>query len=456
MEDSNYSHIEKKVIPLWGLTVWLVVMNTTMFNVALPSVISEFQLTPTAGSIIVSGYSIAFAISTITYSRLSDFLPIRTLLISALILVGTSSFIGYLAHSFSLLIIGRFLQALGAGAVPGLAMVLAARYILLARRGRAMSLISSAASLGFGLGPVVGGALTQWWGWNSLFMVTALVLLLIPLYHKWLPLEKRQTVEFDSMGAFLTALGVAGTLAFLVTFKLWVLGGSLVVWLLLWRHIHRLKKKTPFIQPALLKQSRFLMLLFMGFSAFSTHFAILFLIPIILAVLFGKSPAFIGLVIFPGAMLSAIAAIFIGKAIDRLGNTPLIMAGHSLLGLSTICLAFFSDVSPYVIMVIYMLTSTGFTSLTSSLSNEVSRILDKSLMGAGMGLLQLIQFIGGAIGVTIAGLFLDLSRHLQPDVMYRNVFLTLTGLVLSSFALYAIYRKQEKETSQLQNSARCT
>lgn len=448
MEDVNNFTIEKKVVPLWSLTVWLVVMNTTMFNVALPTVINEFQLTPTAGSILVSGYSVAFAISTITYSRLSDFIPIRSLLISALALVGLSSFIGFFAHSFFLLIVGRFLQALGAGAVPGLAMVLAARYIALPRRGRAMSLIASAASLGFGLGPVVGGALTQWWGWNSLFAVTALVLILIPLYRKWLPVEKRQTVDFDAIGAALTAIGVAGMLGFFVSFKIWVLALTLLSLILLWRHIHRLTEKIPFIQPALLRHRKYLMLLFMGFSAFCSHFAILFLMPIMLSDLFGGSPAAIGMIIFPGAMLSAFAAIFIGRAIDRFGNAPLIQTGHLLLGLSAVVFAFFSGVSPFVILVTYMLTSLGFTSMTSSLSNEASRILDKPQVGAGMGMMQLVQFIGGAIGVTMAGLFLEWNSH--PEHMYRNAFLSLALLMFASFLLNR-YRYQTKAGNDAKN-----
>lgn len=307
-----------------------------------------------------------------------------------------------------------------------------------------MSLISSAASLGFGLGPVVGGALTQWWGWNALFVVTTLVLLLIPLYRKWLPIESRKSIDFDAIGAILTAIGVAGTLAYLVSFKWWLLALTLLTYVLLWWHIHRPTEKIPFIQPALLKHRKYLMLLFMGFAGFSTHFAILFLMPIILASLFGRSPAAIGMIIFPGAMLSAVAAIFIGRAIDRFGNAPLIQSGHIFLGASAVIFALFSGVAPFVILFTYMLTSIGFTSMTSSLANEVSRILDKALVGAGMGMIQLVQFIGGAIGVTMAGLFLEWSSGMDPKMMYRNIFLIFATLLLSSLLIFYGYKRQEK------------
>jgi len=51
------------VITLWSLMVWLVLMNTSMFNVALPSIISELDITPATVSWIVTGYSIVLAIS---------------------------------------------------------------------------------------------------------------------------------------------------------------------------------------------------------------------------------------------------------------------------------------------------------------------------------------------------------------------------------------------------------
>lgn len=65
---------------LLAIAVVLVIMNTAMFNLALPDVTEAFHLSAAVTSLIVTGYSIMFAISSITFSRLSDFLPIRRLL----------------------------------------------------------------------------------------------------------------------------------------------------------------------------------------------------------------------------------------------------------------------------------------------------------------------------------------------------------------------------------------
>lgn len=438
---------ENKVVLFWSFTVWLVVMNTTMFNVALPSVLQDLSLNSATASWIVSGYSIVFAISTLTFSRLSDYLPISKLLLIGLSILGIASIIGFFSTNFTLLLTSRVLQAAGAGSVPGLAMVLASRYIPVSRRGKAMALIASASSLGFGLGPVIGGAITQYLGWNYLFVITGLVVLLIPIFQRLLPKEDVQKVKFDTFGGILTALTVTGLLLFLSNFNYIILLSSLICMVVMWKHIH--KVEIPFIQPKLLKNKAYLKLLFIGFTAFVSHFAALFLMPIILTTVFKKDPAEVGMIIFPGAILSAVAAQFIGRLIDRFGNKPLIAFGQLFLLISTILFAFFSTVSPYFILFTYMFMSTGFSALTSSVANEVSRILAKDDIGTGMGMAQLIQFFGGAFGVTLTGIMITLQQELVEEVIYRNIFTGLIILVVIAVMTFTLYIKNNRTTLHL-------
>ena len=78
-----------------GVAVVLVIMNTMMFNLALPKVALEFQLNAAETSWIVTAYSIMFAIASITYSRLADFLPIRRLFLIGLTSLGTAAIAGF-------------------------------------------------------------------------------------------------------------------------------------------------------------------------------------------------------------------------------------------------------------------------------------------------------------------------------------------------------------------------
>ena len=441
--ENNELPYEKKLIFLWSFTLWIVVMNTTMCNVALASVIDDLQLAKTAASWIVSGYSIVFAIATLTYSRLSDFIPINRLLLTGLILLGISSVIGILANSFIFLIIARVLQAAGAGAVPALAFVLAARYIPIKRRGRAMAYFSSAASLGFGLGPVIGGGITQYFGWNVLFVVTGVVILLLPSYKKLLPIEQVRSGNFDFYGSTLTTVSVVSLLLAITinSFIIFVIG--ILLFIILWKHIHAAKK--PFIQPELLHYKQYLKVLFISFAAFTANFSTLFLMPIILSVLFAKEPVIIGMLIFPGAMLSAFAAPFIGRFIDQLGNKPVLYVGNSLLIISTLSFTIFLSLSPFATLVSYIFMSLGFSTLVASASNEITRILAPDKVGAGMGIIQLIQFIGGAMGVSLSGTILVWQQDLLPAIPFISIYGGITLLLLFSFLSVILYFKDKKQ-----------
>ena len=431
---------ENKILLIWSFTSWLVVMNTTMFNVALPTVLSELSLNSATASWIVSSYSIVFAISTLTFSRLSDFIPISKLLLIGITILGVASIVGFFSSDFYLLLLARILQAAGAGAVPGLAMVLVRRYIPISRRGKAMAFIISASSLAFGLGPVIGGIITQYLGWQYLFGITCIVVLFIPFFRKLLPNEDEKKGHFDLWGAILTGISVTGLLLFLSTFSLIILFCTLFCSIILWRYLHRIE--APFIQPRLLRDRQFLKLLFIGFTAFITNFSTLFLMPIILTVIFNKNPAEVGIIIFPGAILGALAAQFIGRLIDRFGNAPLIILGQLFLTIGTIMFAFLSTISPFFILITYIFISIGFSTLNSSISNEVTRILPIVEMGTGLGMTQLVQFIGGAFGVTLCGLLLTIQKGYLPEIVYRNIFISISCLIVCTIFIYYFYYRR--------------
>jgi DHA2 family metal-tetracycline-proton antiporter-like MFS transporter len=95
-----------------------------------------------------------------------------------------------------------------------------------------------------------------------------------------------------------------------------------------------------------------------------------------------------------------------------------------------------------------MFMSLGFTSLTSSLSNEMTRILHVAEIGSGMGMAQLVQFISGGIGVIITGLVLTLQKGAAPEIIYRNIFFGLVFLISFSFFIFVSYYQKARRENQ--------
>ncbi|QHT48313.1 MFS transporter [Halobacillus sp. ACCC02827] len=447
---SRPSQSHFRTVFVLSAAVLIVVMNTTMFNIALPNILREFTLLPSEGAWIVSGYSIVLSIFTITFTRLSDYLPIRKLLTIGITIFSFASILGFFAESYLWLMIARLCQAVGAAAVPGLSMVFAGRYIPASRRGSAYALIASSTSLGFGLGPVIGGVVTDYLDWNYLFIVTILAVGVLPALFRLMPKETTGKGRFDGIGAFLSGSSATFFLLYISSFSTGYLLGGLLTAALLWLRIN--KTDTPFIQPELLADAQYRKILILSFLGFTLHFAVLFLMPVMLEQVYGQSAAAIGFFIFPGAILSAVAAIFIGRMIDAYGNIRVLILSQLLLSIAALAYFLLAGLHPSMIMIAYMFTSFGFSSLSSSSTNEVSQILPKEQIGAGIGLKQQIHFIGSATGSVLAGILLEMRHAPYGKEDFDLPFGMLVFLMTLSFSIFLLYAKKKKAMEKVQTS----
>ncbi|MGG1550270.1 MFS transporter [Paenibacillus ferrarius] len=439
---------DKIVMPVWTIGLFIVVMNTTMFNVSIPSIIQDLHITADLGSWVISSYSIGYALSTVIYSRLSDAVTIRKLLTVGLCVLGFSSVFGLFAHSFGTLLAARILQSAGAGVMAGLGLVLASRYIPPERRGSAIAMISAGSAMAFGLGPIVGGIISEYFGWNGLFAVTCLVLVILPVLLRLLPREEAPPFRFDLAGACYTVVNAA-TLLLAVTQLSWLwLAISLLSFAIHAWHLRR--GQETFINPTLLRDSTYRKLVVIGFCLLILNLGNLFLMPLVLAKAFGLSAMRIGLTIAPGALLSAFLTRFVGRWIDRFGNMRFLLLGHGLLAL--VLLGFFACVgaSPFVILAGYIVFSPAFSATLASLNNETSQRLPKPLIGSGMGLMQLIQFFGGSISVAVCGLLLELQTHTALVPSYKHVYGVLLAFGVISLGMLLWYKQSAREEAAAQ------
>lgn len=428
---------DKIVMPIWTFGLFIVLMNTTMFNVSLPSIIRDIGVSAALGSSIISSYSIGYALSTVIYSRLSDVLPIRKLLTVGLAILGLSSVFGIFATSFQSLLFARIAQSAGAGAMAGLGLILASRYIPADRRGGAISMISSGSALAFGLGPIIGGLISEYIGWNGLFAVTCLVLVLLPVLLRLIPKEEPKPFRFDLLGAVLTVVNAVTILTAVTKGSLvWLAIGLLSVAVHAW---HLGRGKESFINPKIFGKPVYLKLLIVGFCILLVNLGNLFLMPLALANLFGKSPLLIGFIIAPGAVLSAFFTRFVGRWIDRYGNLRFLLLGQCIIACVLIAFRAELGASPYVILIGYLFFSPANSASMASLNNETSRILPSALIGSGMGFMQLIQFFGGSVSVAVCGMLLAHEKMKSLLQAYEAAYGVLIAVCLCSLAVLLWY-----------------
>lgn len=151
---------------------FMVVLDFTIVNIALPSVERDFGVGTSVVQWIVTGYAIAFSGLMILGGRAADLFGRRRMFVVGLVVFSLASLAGGLARDPVLLVASRIVQGAGAAAVaPAALSLITTSFPPGPRRTRAIGLYGSMASVGFVAGQVLGGVLVEWTSWRAVFLV---------------------------------------------------------------------------------------------------------------------------------------------------------------------------------------------------------------------------------------------------------------------------------------------
>ena len=151
---------------------FMVVLDFSIVNVALPSIERELAVPTTVAQWVVTGYAIAFGGLLILGGRAADLLGRRRMFIAGLVVFSLASLAGGLAGDPVLLIASRVVQGVGAAIVaPAALSLITTSFPEGPRRTRAIGLYGSISAVGFVSGQVLGGVLVEWTSWRSVFLV---------------------------------------------------------------------------------------------------------------------------------------------------------------------------------------------------------------------------------------------------------------------------------------------
>lgn len=456
METGTTPINRKKLVPWIIYLIFFAVLNETVFNVSTPKIALQFSLSPAGVSWMMTLFMVFFGIGMVVFGRLSDLYPMKRLIVIGILIYNVGSVLGFaLQFSYPLVILCRAIQGVGASAIPALVFTLVARYFAAEERGRVFGNITSFVSVAVGMGPVVGGFVSETFHWADLFLIPLLMLVAIPVFNRELPREERKPGQVDLPGAVLTALTV-GFLVLVLNFGGWAYGAAFGVSLvLLLLRLH--SAKDPFIPPDLFANAKFRDGNVVGLLLFSVVIGVMFLVPLMLNRLHGLDTRSIGFVIFPGAISSVFFGSYGGRLADRKGNPFVVVLGLSSLALGMGLMAFGLPISFYMVGACMVLVYIGFSLSQTALVNSVSQTLTPEETGIGMGVFNLAGTIAGALGTAVVGKILAarwLGSSLWPALIpergaiYSNLLLIFCLIVGFSGALY-LYRYLPKKQENL-------
>lgn len=406
------------------------VLNQTFTNVVVPDIRNYFGASQGQTGWVITGYLLIFAVGIPLYGRIADLYSLRVVFSTGLVVLAAGSLVCAVAPTLPVLVGGRIVQAAGASAVPALGFASVAKAMPPGKRGAALGLLSSSVGAGAAIGPVVGGAVAGLTGWHALFYLTLVMsLALAPAALRSLP-GAPETGEapsglwnaiqhFDVPGGLALALA-AGFALFGVTegqaagFDSPIAWGSFALALaavvfFVWR-IRAVAE--PFVSPRLFRNRGFLATAGVGFFFMFTNLGSLILAPLMLSEVNDLSAAGIGLVLAPGAVVVAVLSPVAGRLSDRFGPRLLVRAGLVTILISTLFLSSLAaGASPILVAAGLLGQGLGFAAVNSPNANAATSVLPPSESGVGLGIYQMLFFLGGGFGPAIGATFLALREQ---------------------------------------------
>ncbi len=394
----------------------LVALDQTVVGTALPTIVAELRGFDLYAWVATS-YLLASVITVPIFGRLGDYFGRKPFVIASIILFTGASLLCGAAHQMISLVIARGLQGIGGGMLVGTAFASIPDLFPDPHvRLRWQVLMSSAFGIANAIGPSLGGFLTQYYGWRSVFYVN-LPIGLLSLFFVWRFLphlrnsKHKGRIQLDWLGALLIALSL-GALQMLVEVlpKQGLSGETLALGALAVASFYTLwyweRRAAQPILPLdmfsnLALSALFLLATLGGFSMF----ALLFYAPLLLQGGFGMTPQGAGLTITPLVVCITIGSITNGRIVTRLRNpNAMLYVGFALLALSCLGVAVSTHETPHWMLFLVMLCGgLGLGFVMPNLTVFGQQVAGREHLGIATALLQSLRMVGGMLGTALTG-----------------------------------------------------
>lgn len=434
----------KKCVPWIYYVIFFAVLNESLFNVSTPSIAKQFDLNAAGVSWVITTFFIVFGLGIAIFGRLADLYSVKKLITIGILLYTLGSVLGFVFQAwYPLVILSRAIQGVGGSAIPALVFVMVARFFTQEERGKMFGIITSTVSFAIGIGPVLGGYISEAFHWSYLFLVSLPVMVAIPFFRRLLPYEPRRPGRLDIVGAALLGV-IVSMLIFYTTMVHWVYLFVFIIALILFVvHIRRVKE--PFVDPSLFANTRFRNALIIGFLLFGTVMSVMFVIPLMLSNVYSLSTENIGLIMFPGAISAVIFGKVAGHLTVKQGSHFVVYLGLTSIALSLLLQSSFVGLWVWYIGIVLVLMYIGLSFTQTALAESVTQTLQVHQIGVGMGFFNMVVTISGAVVTALVAKTMELNLFdfpLHPVIsdangyLYGNLILLLSIVIVTSGVLY--------------------
>lgn len=400
-----------KILAALLFGMFIAILNQTLLNVALPKINTEFNISASTGQWLMTGFMLVNGILIPITAYLFNKYSYRKLFLVALVLFTIGSLICAISMNFPIMMVGRVLQAIGAGVLMPLGSIVIITIYPPEKRGAAMGTMGIAMILAPAIGPTLSGYIVQNYHWNVMFYGMFIIgILTILVGFVWFKLYQYTTnpkadipgIIFSTIGfgALLYGFSEAGNKGW-GSVEIETMFAIGIIFIILFV-IRELRMKAPMLNLEVLKFPTFTLTTVINMVVMLSLYGGMILLPIYLQNLRGFSALDSGLLLLPGSLIMGLLGPFAGKLLDTIGLKPLAIFGIAVMTYATWELTKLNMDTPYMtIMGIYVLRSFGMAFIMMPMVTAAINALPGRLASHGNAFLNTMRQLAGSIGTAI-------------------------------------------------------
>lgn len=452
----NFNRVPLVIVLISG--AFVAILNQTLLGTALPKIMVDLDLTENTVQWLQSVFMLVNGIMIPITAFLIGRFTTRSLFLTAMSLFSLGTLTAAISGSFEVLLLGRILQAAGAGIMMPLMQTILMLIFPIEKRGTAMGMFGLVIAFAPAIGPSLSGYIVEAASWRWLFwMILPIAIVDIILAYFILKNVTKQTKpKLDVLSIILSTFGFGGILyAFSIAGSAgWgsmevLIGFGVGITTLAWFITRQFKLDQPILEFRVMKYKMFTLSTILGMITFIAVIGAAIVLPLYMQTMLGFTPFESGLALLAGAVIQGLLNPITGRLFDRYGARWLAISGMVILTVSTFMFAVLTPETSFTyIAVTHALRMVGISMVMMPVTTAGLNVLPTDLISHGTAVNNTLRQVSGSIGtalpVTIMTTFTIPEEGIEGMIHGVNISFIFSGIISLIGLIMSFYIKDRR------------